>query len=73
MAEAVEQLPLSDEVRDALLERKGPLGDALNCVLAYERSEWDQARFEDLPGMTVRGHYLDSIGWARRISDGLMI
>ncbi len=73
MAEAVDQLPLSNEVRDALLEHTGPLGEALNCVLAYERSEWAQVEFEDLASMTVRGHYLDSVGWARRISEGLMI
>ncbi len=73
MAEAVRKLPLSEEVRDALLRHKGRPGQALNCVLAYERGEWDQVWFEGLPDMTVRGHYLDSLGWARRISDGLMI
>lgn len=73
MAEAVDQLPLSNEVRDALLEHTGPLGEALNCVLAYECSDWDRVEFEDLAAMTVRGHYLDSVGWARRISEGLMI
>ena len=73
MAKAIDKLPLSDEVCDALILHKGRLGQALNCVLAYERGDWDQVQFEGLPGNTVRGHYLDSVGWARQISDGLLI
>ena len=73
MAKAVSKLPLSDEVSDALLRNTGRPGQALKCVVAYERGEWDQVEFEGLPGMTVRGHYLDSVGWARRVSDGLKI
>ena len=73
MVKAVDKLPLSDEVCDALLRHEGRLGQALSCVLAYERGDWDQVQFEGLPGMTVRAHYLDSVGWARRISDGLLI
>ena len=73
MEEAIEQLPLARTLQDALLEHKGPFGEALSCVLAYERNDWPNVRFAGLAPMTLRGQYIDSLGWARRISDGLMI
>ena len=73
MEEALGELPLADEIRKALLRSEGAAGDALGCVLAYERSQWHAVEYKDLGSMTIRGHYLDSLGWARRISEGLMI
>ena len=73
MEEALEQLPLVEEIRNALLRGEGAAGEALACVLAYERSQWDAVKYKDLGSMTIRGHYLDSLGWARRISEGLKI
>ena len=71
MEEALGDIPVSSEIKSALIRSEGSLGDALQCVLAYERGEWDQVRYKDLPPMTIRSHYLDSLGWARRISEGL--
>ncbi len=73
MEEALEKLPLVREIRSALLRGEGAAGEALACALAYERSQWDAVQYKDLGSMTIRGHYLDSLGWARRISEGLMI
>ncbi len=73
MEKALEKLPLVREIRSALLRGEGPAGEALACTLAYERSQWDAVQYKDLGSMTIRGHYLDSLGWARRISEGLMI
>ncbi len=71
--EAIEQLRLNEVLQDALLEHRGPMGEALSSVLAYERNDWSEVRFAGLAPMTLRGQYIDSLGWARRISDGLMI
>jgi EAL and modified HD-GYP domain-containing signal transduction protein len=73
MEAAVEQLSLNEALQRALLEHAGPAGEALSCVLAYERNDWPEVRFAGLAPMTLRGQYIDSLGWARRISDGLMI
>lgn len=40
MAELVNQLPLTMEVKRALVDRLGVLGAVLNLVLAYERADW---------------------------------
>ena len=73
MGEALEELPVSDEIRSALIDREGSRGEALRCALAQERGDWDQVQYRDLRPMTIRSHYLDSLGWARRISEGLNI
>lgn len=40
MPELVNQLPLTMEVKRALVDRLGVLGAVLNLVLAYERADW---------------------------------
>jgi len=42
LAEAVERLPLSDEVRAALLGGDNVLRRIYNVVLAWERGAWDE-------------------------------
>ena len=54
MEEALEQLPLVDEIRKALLRGEGAAGDALACALAYERSQWDAVKYKELGSMTIR-------------------
>ena len=73
MEEALEQLPLASDIRLALTQWEGSSGEVLRCVLAYERGAWDQVHYGDVPPMTIRRHYWDPLGWARRISEGLNI
>jgi len=40
MAELTEKLPLSDELKSALNERRGPLAPYLQAVIAYEQGEF---------------------------------
>lgn len=42
MPTIVRQLPLTVETKLALLEYKGPAGEALACTLAYERCDWEK-------------------------------
>ena len=44
----LEELPLSDEVKRALLAREGRMGAALDCVLAYERGRFEESTLEGL-------------------------
>jgi EAL and modified HD-GYP domain-containing signal transduction protein len=43
LAEVLERINLAPEVCEALLDRTGPFGDALNFVEAYELGLWEQA------------------------------
>ncbi len=73
MAQALELLPISQGIRDALLDRKGRMGEALNCVLAYERGGWEDVGFGKLSVGQIRDCYLDTLGWTKTQTEGLSI
>jgi len=70
MPELMEQVPLSQEVKSALLERRGPLGEVLDEVEAYEAG-----RFSDLTLLHERAYYevayRHSTAWARQVQQAM--
>ena len=72
MSDALESLPLAQELQKALINREGIVGDALACVTAYEGRDWENVCFSGLGRTPLRGLYLDSLGWTRRITEGLL-
>lgn len=59
LCDVVSQLPLADDVRDALVEKAGPKGEALSAAIACERAE--------LPASDARlvlMAYADAVAWA---------
>jgi EAL and modified HD-GYP domain-containing signal transduction protein len=64
LPECLHDLPLNDAVRDALLEQRGPMGEALCCVLSYERGDWEGARFQGLPAAAIASAYEQATEWA---------
>jgi EAL and modified HD-GYP domain-containing signal transduction protein len=69
MSDLLDRLDLATEVRDALLNRSGPLSDALVLAEAYEHAEWERVTTlgtamavqpADVPGI-----YLESLTWSR--------
>ena len=65
--EALQQLPLNEEIRVALLEKKGELGRILNCVQTYERGEWTVlAPFGFSPGV-LQDAYQSSLSWTAEV------
>jgi EAL and modified HD-GYP domain-containing signal transduction protein len=67
MATVLEELPLVEEVKEALLNRKGPMGSALNCIRAYERCDWESTSCTNLDGKKIREAYLGSLSWSRTV------
>jgi EAL and modified HD-GYP domain-containing signal transduction protein len=72
MPEALNALPLVDEVKDALLQHKGPMAEALECVEAYERCDWAQTAFAKLDEKKIREAYLSSLAWTRTVTRELV-
>lgn len=70
MPELMEQVPLSQEVKSALLERRGPLGAVLTEVEAYEAG-----RFDALSLLSDRAYYevayRHSTAWARQVQQAM--
>ena len=67
MEQVLEHLPLSDELSRALLGREGSLGEALSCVQAHERGEWEDAAFESLSSRAVCAAYADAAEYSSKV------
>jgi EAL and modified HD-GYP domain-containing signal transduction protein len=63
MEKALEQIPMSDEIRAALLDKKGPKGRMLAAVIAYEQGDWDTLIQMRIDPEKVAKAYLDSVAW----------
>lgn len=64
LAEILDKLPFTDDVRRALLEHEGPYGEALLCVLAYEKGDFNRARFDRLSPSQMTDAYVAAARWA---------
>ena len=67
MSEIVNTLPLSSDIRSALLPHEGVMGEALNCVIAYERGNWESVRCRNLELSTIREAYLNALHWTSTV------
>ena len=71
MAKIVEEMPLSDETRDALLGRSNRRRRALDCVIAYERGQWDRsivlAQTLKIKPTLLPKAYADALKWSREL------
>lgn len=71
MEEITEQLPIAQEIKDALLGAPNRLGKALHAIVAYERADWNEfaraAAHIGLPEERVPSIYAEAIQWASRI------
>ena len=75
MSEAIKEVAATDDVKDALLHGKGPLGEVLALIYAYERADWHNASLImvrkgiDIDVLTKA--FLDSLFWYRQILDSI--
>jgi EAL and modified HD-GYP domain-containing signal transduction protein len=67
MALVLQDLPLKQPLKDVLLNRTGIMGDALNCVEAYEHCDWTRAICRGLDQKIIREAYLSGVEWARAV------
>ncbi|MBK5931056.1 EAL and HDOD domain-containing protein [Halochromatium salexigens] len=71
LTEVLDALPLTSEVRDAMLHHQGPYGEALASVIAYEQGDFQQARFAHLTPSQMTDAYLKAVWWADQSADVL--
>ncbi len=67
LEELIGPLPLADNIIAALLNREGDLGDALNCTLAQETSDWLNIQFAGLSESDLTDVQIEAINWAEEI------
>jgi EAL and modified HD-GYP domain-containing signal transduction protein len=72
METAIAELPLSDNVRQALLGTKNSARSVLDAVIAHERGEWDDAaaiaRGIAVTPERLPAAYADALKWARELT-----
>jgi EAL and modified HD-GYP domain-containing signal transduction protein len=66
LREVLEQLPLADDVKLAILERKGPQGRVLSIVTALENGDWEYLLAEKVDGRQLNTAYVEAIAWAKQ-------
>ncbi|RKZ97444.1 MAG: histidine kinase [Gammaproteobacteria bacterium] len=67
----VEKLPLSPELKQALLDKSGAAGHALQDVLNYEKGDWIAIDASPIPSEVLSRVYLDAIHWAKELNTQL--
>ena len=60
----VAQLPLSVDLRDALLAQKDVIGEALKCCVAFERANWETVQLQGLDAVELQKAYFNSVIWS---------
>jgi len=72
LVEVLRALPLSEEIMDALLGYKGPKGELLHGILAYERGDFHPLLRLMPVGVPPADFYAQAIEWATDASGGLV-
>ncbi len=72
MQQLLTDLPLAQEILDALLKREGVLGTILEGMLAYERGEWEQCAAQTVEPGIVNSVYWESVDWANGVMEAVI-
>lgn len=72
LPELLSQLFLENEIDDALLERKGTMGEILSTVIAYETADWERAALPAISDARLKQCYVASLIWSRNMSAKLI-
>jgi EAL and modified HD-GYP domain-containing signal transduction protein len=72
MEDVLKDLPLSGDIKNALLGNESPIKEYLDLVLAYEQGRWDHvktlSRSLGIREKSLPKYYADAIQWADSIS-----
>ncbi len=61
------QLPLSEELKTGIINKDGPIGEALNCAISIENGEWGEIAFKDLSNKEILKAYHKAIQWSEEL------
>lgn len=75
MEEAMADLSISSDIKDALVKREGALEPVLELAEAYEQADWEKldriASKLGIDSNRLGGWYMESIEWSDRIMEGV--
>jgi EAL and modified HD-GYP domain-containing signal transduction protein len=68
LREILATIALEKDLAAALLEKTGPVGEILACVLAWERGDWAEATKVGLDKSSIGNAHYEAIVWLERNS-----
>lgn len=69
ISEVIKPLPLSEDIVVALLKRKGRIGEAIQCAIAYETGDLSRVKFGDLSDEDIYITNVEAVSWANMVMD----
>jgi len=63
LKDILKDLPITPEIREALLSHEGPMGRMLSSVMAFERGDWEGTRQAGIDDDAFQKAYLDAVSW----------
>jgi c-di-GMP phosphodiesterase len=69
--EALEQLPVGNDVKNAILTKEGAAGEVLECVINYEQWNLSGMYFRNLDQILISEAYFKSITWTKDVLNSL--
>jgi len=77
MEEVMQNIPLEDDIADAILSHKGQLGKVLQSVIAHEQANWDNIDWDTLNKLEItpdelEDAYITSIRWSTSICNSIL-
>jgi len=73
MSDVLNTIPLSEELKAALISHDGIKGQTLQCVLEYEECRLAKINFATLESSELTGYYLEATEWADETFKGLSL
>lgn len=67
MSQVMKELPLSNDIANALIRREGEVGKLLTLVLNYERGNWSSVTDCGISAEDLSSAYLGSMAWATEL------
>ena len=64
LSEVIEQMSVTDEMRDALIDHVGDKGDALRCAMDLEFGFAEGLQFRDLDEYAISDLHIEAMRWA---------
>ncbi len=71
MTEVLEQLSLTNDISNALLNYQGTMGQALQASISYERGEWDELDASLVEADKISEIFLQALTWCKNFIETL--
>jgi EAL and modified HD-GYP domain-containing signal transduction protein len=67
MDKILNELPLADDIKGALLRYEGGMGLILKSVISYEQGHWDDIQISQSTSGMLSEKYLTAVSWADKV------